>query len=137
MQKKTAACLAGICVTISLLLCSCSAEQYTVSFDAKSTGTAYEQQTVSSGKTAAAPGEPQKDGYAFLGWFQDAGLTEPWDISADKVKGNMTLYAGWDKDTGDAISEGAAARIFPASGRPGARRRRMSTPPSSSRRWTA
>lgn len=83
MQKKTAACLAGICATISLLLCACSSAQYTVSFDAKSAGTAYDQQTVNSGKTVTTPGEPQKDGYTFIGWFQDAGLTEPWNISAD------------------------------------------------------
>ena len=119
MQKKTAACLAGICVTISLLMCSCSSEQYTVSFDEKSAGTAYDQQTVSSGKTVTAPGQPQKDGYAFLGWFQDAGLTEPWDISADKVKSDMTLYAGWDKDTGDAVSEGSGDKDFSSLRTPG------------------
>ncbi|MDE6589526.1 MAG: InlB B-repeat-containing protein, partial [Oscillospiraceae bacterium] len=102
-----------------VLRCSRSSEQYTVSFDAASAGTAYEQQTVGSGKTAAAPGEPQKDGYTFLGWFQDAGLTEPWDISADKVKGDMTLYAGWDKDTGDAVSEGSGGKDFSGLRTPG------------------
>ena len=119
MQKKTAARLAGICVTISLLMCSCSSEQYTVSFDERSAGTVYDRQTVSSDKTVTAPVEPQKDGYAFLGWFQDAGLTEPWDISAGKVKSDMTLYAGWDKDTGDAVSDGSGDKDFSSLRTPG------------------
>ena len=91
LQKMRPVCLAALCIMISVLFCSCASEQYTVSFDEKSAGTAYDQQTVSSGKTVTAPGEPQKDGYTFIGWFQDVGLTEPWDMAADKVKGDMTL----------------------------------------------
>lgn len=104
MKNRIIIYLAALCAVTLAALSGCSTEQYTVSFDAASAGTAYDSQTVGSGKTVTAPGEPNKDGYNFIGWFQDAGLTQPWDIGSDKVKDDMTLYAGWDKDTGDTAS---------------------------------
>ena len=34
-------------------------------------------------------------GYAFGGWFKEAGCTNAWDFAKDTVTGNMTLYAKW------------------------------------------
>jgi len=39
----------------------------------------------------------------FLGWFKDKGLIEKWDFEKDKVYSELTLYAGWDRDSGDEI----------------------------------
>ncbi len=38
--------------------------------------------------------EPVREGYFFLGWYKDADCTDKWNFS-DPVKGDMTLYAGW------------------------------------------
>lgn len=104
VKKRIIICFAALCIAALTALSACSTAEYTVSFDAASAGTSYDAQTVNSGKTVTSPGEPSKDGYNFIGWFRDAGLTQPWDIASDKVSGDMTLYAGWDKDTGDTPS---------------------------------
>ena len=120
MRQKTFAALTAVCLSLSVLLCSCgSSAEYTVSFDGSSAGSSYPSQTVQSGKTVTSPGDPTRDGYSFLGWFQDAGLTQPWDLSKDKVKSDMTLYAGWDKNTGDTISDPGNDKDFSSLRTPG------------------
>ncbi len=79
--------------------------EYTVSFD---TGAA---QTVTSGGRIDTTLVPTRAGYVFAGWYQDKGLTKPW-ADSDKVKSDLTLYAAWDKDTGDTISEAGNDKDF-------------------------
>ena len=43
----------------------------------------------------AAPADPTRTGYAFAGWYKDAGLTMPWDFMNDTVVADTTLYAKW------------------------------------------
>ena len=40
---------------------------------------------------------PDRDGYAFAGWYTDVDLTKKYDFTT-KVKGDITLYAKWNKD---------------------------------------
>ena len=40
---------------------------------------------------------PDRDGYAFDGWYTDIDLTKKYDFTT-KVKGDLTLYAKWNKD---------------------------------------
>ena len=103
---------AALCAILTLSLAACSNAEYAVSFDAASAGTAIESQTVRSGKKLTAPAEPAKEGYNFIGWFKDAGLTESFDPAKDKVQGDMTLYAGWDRDTKDAPSNPGGDKDF-------------------------
>ena len=118
-KTRKSICAAVLCIVMVMTLAACSTQQYTVSFDAKSAGVTLDPQTVGSGKKVTAPAEPKKDGYLFLGWFQDAGLTQPWDVSKDKVKSDMTLYAGWDKDTGDTVSNPGNDKDFSGLRSPG------------------
>ncbi len=110
---------AALCVILALSLAACSSAEYTVSFDAASAGTGIESQTVKSGKKLSAPAEPAKEGYNFIGWFQDAGLTKGFDVASDKVQGDMTLYAGWDKDTGDTPTDPGNDKDFSSLRTPG------------------
>lgn len=88
-----------------ILLSSCGQSEYTVTFDTNcGAEDTVSSQTVSAGETIADSERPVRDGYVFLGWFQDAGLTQAWDADKNKVRSDMTLYAGWDKDTGDSIT---------------------------------
>ena len=119
MRQKAAAALLALCLTLSLL-CGCGpSAEYTVSFDAASAGTAIESQTVKSGGKVEAPADPVREGYNFIGWFKDAGLTEGFVLGSDKVQGDMTLYAGWDKDTGDTISNPGNDKDFSSLRTPG------------------
>ena len=116
MKKITCAAL---CLALIISLGACSSAEYTVSFDEGSAGTAIESMTVKGGKKAEAPADPAKDGYSFIGWFQDAGLTESFDFASDKVQGDMTLYAGWDKNTGDTPSNPGNDKDFSSLRSPG------------------
>ena len=121
MRRTIIAGLTALCLLLSALLCGCGpTAEYTVTFDDNSDADlTIPSQTVSSGKTITAPEAPVREGYTFLGWFQDAGLTLPWDAGADKVKSDMTLYAGWDRDTGDTISDPGNDKDFSSLRTPG------------------
>lgn len=86
--------------------CGQGGEPCEVSFDGNyDDAAAYASQTVNSGQKVKEPDAPLREGYVFLGWYQDAGLTQEWDFDKDKVSAAVTLYAGWDADTKDAVAE--------------------------------
>jgi uncharacterized repeat protein (TIGR02543 family) len=64
---------------------------YTVSFNSNG-GSAVTGQTVYYGSLAAWPEDPVKEGYTFVNWYSDSGLTAEYDFSSP-VTGNITLYA--------------------------------------------
>jgi len=70
------------------------ATKYTVTFDSNG-GSAVSSQTVESGKTAAKPTNPTKEGYTFVEWTLN-GVA--YDFNA-AVKSNITLVAKWSKNT--------------------------------------
>lgn len=111
-NKAVLICLAML-LLIGISLSGCGQSEYTVDFDLNyGADQAVSSQTVSAGKTITTSDAPVRDGYVFLGWFQDAGLTKVWNADKDKVRSDMTLYAGWDKDTGDAITEPGGDKEF-------------------------
>ncbi len=110
MKEKLLASFAAALLAAAVLLAGCSAKEYTVTFSAGDTS--YPAQSVRSGQTIEAPDAPVRDGWQFIGWFQDEGLTKPWDPETDKVDSDLTLWAGWDRDTGDEMSESGNDRDF-------------------------
>ncbi len=71
-----------------------TANQYTVTFDA-SGGSSVPAQTVEYGNRASKPDDPAKDGYSFLGWFQE-GATAAYDFDT-LVTADVTLTALWEE----------------------------------------
>ena len=102
-KTRSAALLLALCLLVSLL--SGCGKNYTVSLKANYPGGGdLGEVSVGSGKTLSTE-TPVRDGYVFDGWYTDENLTEPWNAATDKVKSDMTLYAAWDRDTGDSIQE--------------------------------
>jgi uncharacterized repeat protein (TIGR02543 family) len=64
-----------------------------VTFEANG-GSAVASQSVESGKKAAKPEDPIKEGFTFSGWFMDSSAKISYDFDAI-VTGNLKLYAGW------------------------------------------
>ena len=59
-------------------------------------GTPVESQSVYYGEKAIRPQDPEREDMAFMGWFKDFRLTDPWDFDTDIVERNMRLYAKWE-----------------------------------------
>ena len=50
-----------------------------INFDSNG-GTAVSEQEVAEGDHAAEPTTPTRDGFAFMAWYSDVGLTNAWNI---------------------------------------------------------
>ena len=68
-----------------------------VSFDANGHG-ATEMKKYWENTTVADAEELQADGFVFTGWYKDKACKEKWDFDQDLVSGDLTLYAGWERD---------------------------------------
>ena len=77
---------------------------FTVSFDTKG-GSAVSAVTVQNGKTVQRPDDPQRAGYAFVAWYEDADCTQTVYDFSSAVTGNITLYAKWIDGATDPASE--------------------------------
>ena len=68
---------------------------YTVTFDSKG-GTAVAPQSIVSGKKAAEPTAPTREGNAFGGWYDNENCTgDPFSFTNTAITADMTLYAKW------------------------------------------
>lgn len=85
---------------------------YTVSFQ-ENGAEEIEDQYIKQGQNAAMPSIPTKEGFAFMGWFEDEELQKLYNFDAP-VDGDLVLHAGWmstDKtDTdGDGLTDAEEA----------------------------
>lgn len=76
---------------------------YQVTFDTRG-GTSVASQTVAYGEQATEPPVPTRAEYAFDGWYQDIGYSQPWDFAQGTVFGDITLYAKWKWNGSAAIT---------------------------------
>ncbi len=69
---------------------------YTVSFDLNYEGVenAIPSQKINKGEKVVEPDEPKRDGYIFIGWFEDKELTKSFDFT-DVIGTDKVIYAGW------------------------------------------
>ena len=79
---------------------------YTVTFDSDG-GTEIDAQIVEAGNTATQPGDPQKDGNLFIGWYPESGFSFAYDFDTP-VNKDITLHAKWyvENDTTDSDGDG-------------------------------
>ncbi|MBR5134430.1 MAG: InlB B-repeat-containing protein, partial [Clostridia bacterium] len=65
---------------------------YTVSFDSRG-GSAVSPQTVKEGAYATNPGAPSRDGFEFLGWYDEDGYL--FEFATTGIWANRSLHAAW------------------------------------------
>jgi uncharacterized repeat protein (TIGR02543 family) len=80
---------------------------YTISYESNG-GTKYDDERQLYGKLVTIDKEPTRDGYKFTGWYSDADLTDK--ITSVTVKGNTTLYAGWEEITAEDTTSTATPK---------------------------
>ena len=75
---------------------------YTVTFDTRGSGE-ISSQTIEKGACATAPDAPERTGFEFLGWYENASASIPWDFEKP-VNRDITLYAKWSELSGVSLT---------------------------------
>mgnify|MGYP000427526272 CR=1 FL=1 len=75
--------------------------QYTISFE-ENGGSEVLDITQDFGSQVLAPAPPTRQGYTFLGWFEDESITLPYTFFSMPME-DITLYAGWQVNEYDII----------------------------------
>ena len=81
-------------LAISIVLGSCTANQYTITFETNG-GTPIEPIIGNFDAWVDSISETSKEGHSFAGWFLNEGLTIPTNIPDKFPAENLTLYANW------------------------------------------
>lgn len=90
--KWRAALFAVLLLSLSMLFVACNRD-IVISFETNG-GTAIESLVVDD--NFEMPANPTRDGYVFVGWFEDKDFTDPFEISEiDKFESSFTVYAKW------------------------------------------
>lgn len=67
---------------------------YTVSYETLG-GSKVNSAKVMNGKSIVKPSDPEREGYAFLGWYTDADYTNAFVFGVTRITADTTLYARW------------------------------------------
>jgi len=84
----------------AVLMLSCNRDEpevlktFTVEFNSNG-GNEIPAQIVEKGTLATKPVDPIREGYTFIGWYQEIRLINEWDFSTDLVTNNIRLHAKW------------------------------------------
>lgn len=89
---------------------SSSGSQYTVSFDLNYEGATDTpaSQSVKKGEYAKMPDDPERNGYAFMGWHKKDTEIDIFDFENTAVNSNLKIFAHWvdTNDTTDTDGDG-------------------------------
>lgn len=91
MKKTVRAILVILCIVVLAGAIAACARTYKVSF--YDNGTLITTQNVKSGDFAKEPTSPTKEGYTFVKWYQDQGLTKQFNFKTTKITKDTTIYA--------------------------------------------
>lgn len=67
---------------------------YTVEFDSNG-GSEVHSQRVREGNPVVRPDSPTREGFSFIGWYEENTFVNQWNFDTDRVYSNLTLYARW------------------------------------------
>lgn len=68
---------------------------YDVTFNLQGHGDPIAPQSIEYNGWVSEPSAPSEDYYTFGGWYKEAGCSNAWDFSTDRITAATTLYAKW------------------------------------------
>ncbi|QIK69438.1 InlB B-repeat-containing protein [Erysipelothrix sp. HDW6C] len=74
--------------------------RYTVRFDSHGGTSVASQVNLAPNSLVEQPGIPTREGYHFVGWYQQATYMTSWDFENDTVNEDIVLHAQWQVSTG-------------------------------------
>ncbi|MBE6538526.1 MAG: hypothetical protein E7671_03570 [Ruminococcaceae bacterium] len=83
-------------IALIIIISVASRAGFTVNFDTGD-GTVVAEQHLRYGQKVAEPQEPTREGYIFDGWYKDKSRTMKYDFEHEKLRDDITLYAGWQR----------------------------------------
>lgn len=86
--------LLGLVALVLVIVYLSATGGFNINFDTRG-GSEVEAQRLRYGDSVTEPPIPTKEGYVFLGWYADEGLTRAVDLENMTVTGSTTLYAAW------------------------------------------
>ena len=122
MKKTRLVGFVLVMMVMLLAMISCQAELnvFRVDFDSMG-GSPVPSVDAAEGMRIVDPGHPEKKGYVFNGWYQDAGYEHVWDFNQDTVGSNTTLYAKWAKNLTVSFDSQGGSTVSPVEGGQGMR----------------
>ncbi|EAC4982648.1 internalin [Listeria monocytogenes] len=94
-----------------------SEKPYTATLDVEGKTTS---QTVAYQHLVQAPTDPMKEGYTFIGWYDEKTGGTEWDFATDKMPAkDITLYAQFSKNSSDEGTPGEKGQDEGAGGKDG------------------
>ena len=95
LDKIIVACIAVIVILVALDLRN---PGFTITFDSRG-GSDIAPQNQMNGELLSVPEDPTREGYEFTGWYLDHACDDAWNEAEDIIESDITLYAGWEKDS--------------------------------------
>jgi uncharacterized repeat protein (TIGR02543 family) len=86
---------------------------YVVAFDVNGGTPKYSEQKVQKDGKVSNPGNPSRDGYTFIGWYNGEAQ---WDFEKNTVTSNLTLTAWYRNDSTGTVSRGTGSGSSGANG---------------------
>lgn len=86
----------GIAAMVVIIVYLSATGGFDIEFDTAG-GSAVATQRIRYGESVVEPIAPTKEGYVFVGWYADEGLTQAVDVANMTVTESTTLYALWEE----------------------------------------
>ena len=84
----------GIVALVAVTVYLSATGGFNISFDTRG-GSEIATQRLRYGESVIEPTAPTREGYVFLGWYADEGLTKEVDVANMTATQSITLYALW------------------------------------------
>ena len=96
IRALTAVILTGLAAMLVLIPVLSAMGGFTVTFETDG-GSSVSAQRLRYGEHVMRPADPTREGYTFVGWYEDDAGKKAFDFTEQTVQGSATLYAIWSE----------------------------------------